>query len=56
MNIQTAAMIRLADANHDRQQPGCRTGSSRECAKQGNNMGGAARMSGLGNANIARLE
>ncbi|MCL9619755.1 DNA cytosine methyltransferase [Klebsiella variicola] len=31
--------VRLADANHDRQQPGCRTGSGREFAKQGNNIG-----------------
>ncbi|HBS4243516.1 TPA: DNA cytosine methyltransferase [Klebsiella pneumoniae] len=48
--------VRLADANHDRQQPGCRTGSSRECAKQGNNIGRGSQNGGLGNSNIARLE
>lgn len=48
--------VRLADANHDRQQPGCRTGSSRECAKQGNNIGWDGQNGGLGNANVARLE
>ncbi|EPL2256983.1 TPA: DNA cytosine methyltransferase [Klebsiella pneumoniae] len=48
--------VRLADANHDRQQPGCRTGSSRECAKQGNNIGGSGQNGGLGNANKPRLE
>lgn len=47
---------RLADANHDRQQPGCRTGSSRECAKQGNNIGRGGQNGGLGNSNVARLE
>ncbi|HDS4550172.1 TPA: DNA cytosine methyltransferase [Klebsiella pneumoniae subsp. pneumoniae] len=46
----------LADANHDRQQPGCRTGSSRECAKQGNNIGRGGQNGGLGNSNVARLE
>ncbi|HBR8048122.1 TPA: DNA cytosine methyltransferase [Klebsiella pneumoniae] len=48
--------VRLADANHDRQQPGCRTGSSRECAKQGNNIGGSGQNGGVGNANVTRLE
>lgn len=48
--------VRLADANYDRQQPGCRTGSSRECAKQGNNIGGGGQNGGLGNANKPRLE
>lgn len=48
--------VRLADANHDRQQPGCRTGSSRECAKKGNNIGRGGQNGGLGNANVARLE
>ncbi|HCQ8390881.1 TPA: DNA cytosine methyltransferase [Klebsiella oxytoca] len=48
--------VRLADANHDRQQPGCRTGSSRECAKQGNNIGRGGQNGGLGNSNVARLE
>ncbi|MFV5906294.1 DNA cytosine methyltransferase [Klebsiella oxytoca] len=48
--------VRLADANHDRQQPGCRTGSSRECAKQGNNIGRGGQNGGLGNSNITRLE
>ncbi|MES4680569.1 DNA cytosine methyltransferase [Klebsiella pneumoniae] len=48
--------VRLADSNHDRQQPGCRTGSSRECAKQGNNIGRGGQNGGLGNSNVARLE
>lgn len=48
--------VRLADANHDRQQPGCRTGSSRECAKQGNNIGRCCQNGGMGNANVTRLE
>ncbi|HDP6836797.1 TPA: DNA cytosine methyltransferase [Escherichia coli] len=48
--------VRLADANHDRQQPGCRTGSSRECAKQGNNIGRGGQNGGLGNSNVTRLE
>ncbi|HDG9161000.1 TPA: DNA cytosine methyltransferase [Klebsiella pneumoniae] len=48
--------VRLADANHDRQQPGCRTGSSRECAKQGNNIGRGSQNGGLGNSNVTRLE
>ena len=48
--------VRLADANHDRQQPGCRTGSSRECAKQGNNIGRGDQNGGLGNSNVPRLE
>lgn len=48
--------VRLADANHDRQQPGCRTGSSRECAKQGNNIGRDGQNGWLGNSNVARLE
>ncbi|UIM62762.1 DNA cytosine methyltransferase [Klebsiella oxytoca] len=48
--------VRLADANHDRQQPGCRTGSSRECAKQGNNIGRGGQNGGLGNSNVSRLE
>ena len=48
--------VRLANANHDRQQPGCRTGSRRECAKQGNNIGRGGQNGGLGNANLTRLE
>ncbi|OQM39287.1 DNA cytosine methyltransferase [Citrobacter braakii] len=48
--------VRLADANHDRQQPGCRTGSRRECAKQGNNIGRGGQNGGLGNSNVPRLE
>ncbi|HBV4446647.1 TPA: DNA cytosine methyltransferase [Klebsiella pneumoniae] len=48
--------VRLADANHDRQQPGCRTGSSRECAKEGNNIGRGGQNGGLGNSNVTRLE
>ncbi|HBM3191933.1 TPA: DNA cytosine methyltransferase [Klebsiella michiganensis] len=46
----------VANANHDRQQPGCRTGSSRECAKQGNNIGRGGQNGGLGNSNVPRLE
>ncbi|HED3230636.1 DNA cytosine methyltransferase [Klebsiella oxytoca] len=46
----------VANANHDRQQPGCRTGSSRECAKQGNNIGRGSQNGGLGNSNVTRLE
>ncbi|MFC2935982.1 DNA cytosine methyltransferase [Klebsiella michiganensis] len=48
--------VRLADANHDRQQPGCRTGSSRECANHGNNIGRGGQNGELGNSNITRLE
>ncbi|MBL0775046.1 DNA cytosine methyltransferase [Klebsiella michiganensis] len=46
----------VANTNHDRQQPGCRTGSSRERAKQGNNIGRGGQNGGLGNSNVARLE
>lgn len=46
----------VANAHHNRQQPGCRTGSSRECAKQGNNIGRGGQNGGLGNSNVARLE
>ncbi|HEI2281821.1 TPA: DNA cytosine methyltransferase [Escherichia coli] len=49
-------VIRLADTDHDRQQPGCRTGCSRECAKQGNNIGRCGKNGGLGNTNVTRLE
>ncbi len=48
--------VRLADANHDRQQPGCRTGSSRECAKQGDNIGRCGQNGGLDNADKPGLE
>lgn len=54
--LRSGTINGLADANHDRQQPGCRTGSSRECAKQGNNIGRGSQNGGLGNSNVARLE
>lgn len=54
--LRSGTINGLADANHDRQQPGCRTGSSRECAKQGNNIGRGGQNGGLGNSNVARLE
>ncbi|EPY4327361.1 DNA cytosine methyltransferase [Klebsiella variicola] len=47
---------RLADANHDRQQPGCGTGCCRKCAKAGDNSGRRLEDGGLGNSNVARLE
>lgn len=49
-------VIRLADTDHDRQQPGCGTGCSRKCAKQGNNIGRGGQNGGLGDTNNARLE
>ncbi|MHC7953976.1 DNA cytosine methyltransferase, partial [Klebsiella pneumoniae] len=47
---------RLADANHDRQQPGCGTGCCRKCAKPGDNSGRRLEDGELGNPNVARLE
>ncbi|RIU68567.1 DNA cytosine methyltransferase [Klebsiella pneumoniae] len=47
---------RLADANHDRQQPGCGTGCCRKCAKTGDNSGRRLEDGGLGNSNVTRLE
>ncbi|MDS0274506.1 DNA cytosine methyltransferase [Klebsiella quasipneumoniae] len=48
--------VRLADANHDRQQPGQGIGSRCQCAEQGIDIGRGGENGGLGNANVARLE
>lgn len=48
--------VRLADSNHDRQQPGQGTGCSCQCAEQGIDIGRGGENGGLGNANITRLE
>ncbi|HGX3178794.1 TPA: DNA cytosine methyltransferase [Klebsiella variicola] len=48
--------VRLADSNHDRQQPGQGAGCRCQCAEQGINIGRGGQNGGLGNANIARLE
>ncbi|HCT5194038.1 DNA cytosine methyltransferase [Raoultella ornithinolytica] len=48
--------VRLADANHDRQQPGQGIGCSCKCAEQGLDIGRSSQNGGLGNANITRLE
>ncbi|HCI6441565.1 TPA: DNA cytosine methyltransferase [Klebsiella pneumoniae] len=48
--------VRLADSNHDRQQPGQGTGCSCQCAEQGIDIGRGGENGGLGNANVARLE
>ena len=47
---------RLADSNHDRQQPGQGAGCRCQCAEQGIDIGRGGQNGGLGNANIARLE
>ncbi|HBR7006799.1 TPA: DNA cytosine methyltransferase [Klebsiella pneumoniae] len=47
---------RLADSNHDRQQPGQGAGCRCQCAEQGINIGRGGQNGGLGNANVARLE
>ncbi|RLO16168.1 DNA cytosine methyltransferase [Klebsiella pneumoniae] len=47
---------RLADSNHDRQQPGQGAGCRRQCAEQGIDIGRGGQNGGLGNANVARLE
>lgn len=49
-------VVRLADADHDRQQPGCGTGCSRECAKEGIDFGRGIKDGRLGNTNVTRLE
>lgn len=46
----------LADANHDRQQPGQGIGCSFKCAEQGIDIGWSRQNGGLGNANVTRLE
>lgn len=48
--------VRLADANHDRQQPGQRGWGGCECAEQGIDIGRSRQNGGLGNANVTRLE
>ncbi|MCY2038724.1 DNA cytosine methyltransferase [Klebsiella pneumoniae] len=48
--------VRLADANHDRQQPGQGIGCRCKCAEQGIDIGRSGKNGGLGNANVARLE
>ncbi|HHT7404365.1 TPA: DNA cytosine methyltransferase [Raoultella ornithinolytica] len=48
--------VRLADTNHDRQQPGQGIGCRSECAKQGGDIGRSSQNGGLGNTNIAGLE
>ncbi|HBX9978944.1 TPA: DNA cytosine methyltransferase [Klebsiella variicola] len=47
---------RLANSNHDRQQPGQGAGCRRQCAEQGIDIGRGGENGGLGNANVARLE
>ncbi len=46
----------VADANHDRQQPGQGIGSRCKCAEQGIDIGRSGQNGGLGHANVARLE
>lgn len=48
--------VRLADSNHDRQQPGQGTGCSCQCAEQGIDIGRGGENGGLGNSNVTRLE
>lgn len=47
---------RLADSNHDRQQPGQGAGCRCQFAEQGIDIGRGCENGGLGNANVARLE
>lgn len=49
-------VIRLADTDHDRQQPGQGIGCSCKCAEQGIDIGRSRQNGGLGNANVTRLE
>ncbi|HHT7403687.1 TPA: DNA cytosine methyltransferase [Raoultella ornithinolytica] len=49
-------VIRLADTNHDRQQPGPGIGCSCKCAERGLDIGRSSQNGGLGNANVTRLE
>ncbi|HEY4467265.1 MAG TPA: DNA cytosine methyltransferase [Klebsiella sp.] len=46
----------VADANHDRQQPGQGAGCRCQCAEQGIDIGRGGQNGGLGNSNVARLE
>lgn len=48
--------VRLADSNHDRQQPGQGAGCRCQCAEQGNDIGRSRQNGGMGNANVSRLE
>ncbi|HBT1581043.1 DNA cytosine methyltransferase [Klebsiella pneumoniae] len=48
--------VRLADSNHDRQQPGQGVGCRCKCAEQGIDIGRSGKNGRLGNANVARLE
>ena len=48
--------VRLADSNHDRQQPDQGIGCRCKCAEQGIDIGRSGKNGGLGNANVARLE
>ncbi|HFF8748475.1 TPA: DNA cytosine methyltransferase [Klebsiella pneumoniae] len=48
--------VRLADANHDRQQPGQWIGSRCKCADQRIDIRRNRQNGGLGNANVTRLE
>ena len=48
--------VRMADANHNRQQPGQGAGCRCQCAEQGIDIGRGGENGGLGNANFARLE
>lgn len=48
--------VRLADANHDRQQPGQGDGCRCQCAEQGIDIGWSRQNGGLGNSNVTRLE
>ncbi|HBT4644467.1 TPA: DNA cytosine methyltransferase [Klebsiella aerogenes] len=48
--------VRLADANHDRQQPGQGIGYRCICAEQGIDIGRSRKIGGLGNTDLTRLE
>lgn len=48
--------VRLADSNHDRQQPSQRGWGGGKCAEQGIDIGRSRQNGGMGNANVARLE
>lgn len=48
--------VRMADTDHDRQRPGGRSWSGRECAKEGIDFGRGGEAVRLGNSNVARLE
>ena len=46
----------VANANHDRQQPGQRGWSGCKCVEQGIDIGRSRQNGGMGNANVTRLE